>query len=93
MTGEGAAISVLLGGAIGVVANIGYVWRAMRATPGCDPLRAYRAQAAGEALKFALTVILFSLVFMNYKAVAVLPLFAGYVSTFVIFWVALLKQR
>ncbi len=93
VAGSSAAISALLGGAIGVIANFGYVWRAMRAAPGSDPLRAYRAQAAGEALKFALTVILFALVFMHYKTVAVLPLFMGYVSTFVIFWVALLKQR
>jgi ATP synthase protein I len=91
--GGGAAISMWLGGAIGVIANAGYVWRAMRMAPGNDPLKVYRAQAAGEALKFALTILLFALVFMKYREVAALPLFLGYASTFVIYWVALLKQR
>lgn len=93
VSGSTAAISILLGGAIGVIANAGYVWRAMRMAPGTDPVKLYRAQAAGEALKFALTIILLSLVFKNFKGVAALPLFLGYASTFVIFWMALLKQR
>ncbi len=40
-----------------------------------------------------LTLIGFALVFLGYKTVAVLPLFLGYASTFVIYWMALLKQR
>lgn len=88
-----AAASVLVGGSIGVVANFGYVLRAMRMTGGNDPVKAYRAQAAGEGFKFLLTLAGFALVFLGYKEVAVLPLFLGYTSTFVIFWMALLKQR
>lgn len=92
-TDANAAISVLIGGSIGVIANFGYVLRAMRMTSGTDPVKAYRAQAAGEGFKFLLTLIGFALVFMKYKEVAVLPLFLGYASTFVIFWMALLKKR
>lgn len=88
-----AAVSVLIGGSIGVIANLGYVLRAMRMTSGADPVKAYRAQAAGEGFKFALTLAGFALVFLQYKEVAVLPLFLGYTSTFVIYWMALLKQR
>ncbi len=88
-----AAVSTLIGGSIGIVANLGYVLRAMRMTTDVDPLRLYRAQSAGEGLKFALTFAGFALVFWGYKDVAALPLFLGYASTFVIFWVALLKQR
>lgn len=88
-----AAVSVLIGGSIGVFANLGYVLRAMRMTSGADPVKAYRAQAAGEGLKLALTFAGFALVFWGYKEVAVLPLFLGYASTFVIYWMALLKQR
>ena len=40
-----------------------------------------------------LTLVGFALVFLGYKDVAALPLFLGYASTFVIYWVALLKQR
>lgn len=88
-----AAVSVAVGGAVGVVANLGYVIRAMRMSVGSDPVKAYRAQAAGEGFKFLLTLAGFALVFLQYKEVAVLPLFLGYTSTFVIYWLALLKQR
>ncbi|MGV0951016.1 MAG: ATP synthase subunit I [Azonexus sp.] len=88
-----AAISTLIGGSIGIIANLGYALRAMRMTTGDDPLRQYRAQSAGEGLKFALTFAGFALVFWGYKEVSALPLFLGYASTFVIFWMALLKQR
>jgi ATP synthase protein I len=88
-----AAVSVLIGGSIGFIANLGYVLRAMRMRRGSDPVKVYRAQAAGEGLKFVLTLAGFALVFLGYKEVAVLPLFLGYASTFVIYWLALLKQR
>ena len=90
---DNAAVSILIGGSIGIVANVGYVLRAMRMSTGSDPLRQYRAQSAGEGLKFALTFAGFALVFWGYKEVSALPLFLGYASTFVIFWMALLKQR
>lgn len=88
-----AAVSVLIGGSIGFIANLGYVLRAMRMSSGSDPIKVYRAQAAGEGFKFVLTLAGFALVFLGYKEVAVLPLFLGYTSTFVIYWMALLKQR
>jgi ATP synthase protein I len=88
-----AAVSVLIGGSIGFIANLGYVLRALRLSPDADPVKAYRAQAAGEGFKFLLTLVGFALVFLGFKEVAVLPLFLGYASTFVIYWMALLKQR
>jgi len=88
-----AAVSLLIGGSIGIVANLGYVLRALRMNSGADPVKAYRAQAAGEGFKFLLTLVGFALVFLGYKGVAVLPLFLGYASTFVIYWMALLKHR
>jgi ATP synthase protein I len=88
-----AAFSVVSGGLIGLVANLGYVLRAMRMSSGVDPVKVYKAQAAGERLKFVLTLVGFALVFLQYKEVAVLALFLGYTSTFVIYWLALLKRR
>ncbi len=88
-----AAVSVAIGGAIGIIANLGYALRAMRMNVGLDPVKAYRAQTAGEGFKFLLTLIGFALVFLKFKEVAVFPLFLGYASTFVIYWMALLKQR
>ena len=66
---DNAAVSILIGGSIGIVANLGYVLRAMRMLTGNDPLRQYRAQSAGEGLKFALTFAGFALVFWGYKDV------------------------
>ena len=95
--GVNAALSAIAGGSIGVVANLLYVWRAMRLSAvdadKPDPMRAYRGQAAGEAVKFAATLGGFALVFVTYKDVAPLPLFAGYASTFVICWLALIRRR
>ena len=88
-----AAVSTLIGGSIGFIANLGYALRAMRMTTEGNPLKVYKAQAAGEGLKFALTLGGFALVFWGYKEVSALPLFLGYASTFAIFWMALLKQR
>ncbi len=88
-----AAVSVLIGGSIGIIANLGYALRALRMSSSTDPVKAYRAQSAGERFKFMLTLGGFALVFLGYKEVAVLPLFLGYASTFVIYWMALLKQR
>lgn len=93
VSSENAAVSVLIGGSIGFIANLGYVLRAMRLNVGLDPVKAYRAQTAGEGFKFLLTLAGFALVFLKFKDVAALPLFLGYGSTIVIFWVALLKQR
>ena len=93
VSGEVAAVSTLIGGSIGIIANLGYALRAMRMTTEGNPLKVYKAQAAGEGLKFALTLGGFALVFWGYKEVLALPLFLGYASTIVIFWVALLKQR
>ena len=46
-----AAVSVVVGGSIGVVANLGYVLRAMRMSSANDPVKVYQAQAAGEGFK------------------------------------------
>lgn len=95
--GTHAAFSALAGGSIGVVANLLYVWRAIRLSVdeagNTDAMRAYRGQAAGEAIKFAATLAGFSLVFIGYKDVVPIPLFAGYASTFVIYWLALARRR
>ncbi len=95
--GTNAALSALAGGSIGVVANLLYVWRAMRLSVNeagkIDPMHAYRGQAAGEAYKFAATLAGFVLVFVGYKSVAPVPLFVGYASTFVIYWLALARRR
>ena len=95
-----AAISAFLGGGIGVLSAYAYAWRALRvpqvggvAQVGFDPKRAFNAQVAGEAYKFAVTLLLFALVFKSYRQLDALLLFMAYAVTFIVYWIALLKQR
>jgi ATP synthase protein I len=90
--GVHAAVSAFLGGAIGIASGYAYARRAMGGS-GLAPKQAYRAQLAGEARKVAVTLLLFVFVFKGYAEVVVLPLFATYASTFVVYWMALLRQR
>jgi ATP synthase protein I len=90
-----AAVSAALGGGIGVISAYAYVWRALRgsAASGADPKKAFHAQVLGEGYKFAVTLLLFALVFKSYGQLAALPLFLAYAATIVVYWMALLKQR
>lgn len=85
-------MSALIGGAIGIISGMAYAWRAMR-RDAVDARRAFRAQVLGEAYKFLVTVLLFGAVFLGCPDVAVGPLFVAYALTFVVYWMALLRQR
>jgi ATP synthase protein I len=89
--GGHAGISALAGGGVGILSGAAYVWRSMRSGK-VDPRAAYRGQVLGEAYKFAVTILLFALVFVGYREVEPFPLFVTYVMTFVVYWAALLKQ-
>jgi len=91
LSGGLAAISVLAGGLIGVLANAAYVFRGLKMVSGTDPRQLFRAQIAAEAFKILVSLALFALVFAGFRGVSALPLFLGYISTFVIYWAALLK--
>lgn len=86
-----AAASLAVGGLIGFVANLAYVWQAMRAE--FDPGRVLRTQMLAEIYKVGITVMLFALVFANSKSVAAVPLFLGYGTTFVVHWLAMLRRN
>ncbi len=87
-----SALSALAGGGIGVMGSMAYAWRAMR-RDATSPKKAHQAQMLAEAYKFAVTVLLFGAVFLYYKEVVALPLFTTFALTFVVYWMALLKQR
>jgi ATP synthase protein I len=93
--GFDAAISALLGGGIAMASALAYVWRALRESrmAGPDAKRAFNAQVAGEGYKFAVTLLLFALVFKSYAQLVALPLFLTYVATVVVYWMALLRQQ
>ncbi len=90
-----AAVSAALGGGIGVISAYAYAWRALRGSGASDSdsKKAFHAQVAGEGYKFAVTLLLFALVFKGYGQLAALPLFLAYAATIVVYWMALLKRR
>ncbi|HRD92609.1 MAG TPA: ATP synthase subunit I [Accumulibacter sp.] len=93
--GVHAAVSAALGGGIAIASAAAYAWRALRptGTAATDAKRAFNAQFAGEGYKFAVTLVLFALVFKNYAQLAALPLVLAYVATIVVYWMALLRQH
>jgi ATP synthase protein I len=86
-----AGVSALLGGGIGMASSAAYAWRAMR-KGSAEPRKAFQAQVLGEGYKFAVTILLFALVFVGYRDLVAMPLFVAYVLTFVVYWAALLKH-
>ena len=91
--GKHAFWSALMGGGIALVANFAYAWLSTRRKVQEGAKKVYRAQMWAEVLKFAVTVILFTLVFSKYRQVSGLPLFIAYLSTYAVFWLALLRKE
>jgi len=87
-SGAHASFSALTGGGIGAAASLAMIF-AMFADSS-DPKRMLSRFFRGEATKLGLTVLLFALAF-KLGQFAALPLLAGYVATFVVYWIALLK--
>lgn len=95
LLGFDAAVSAALGGSIAVSSALTYAWRAWRQSEAekRDAKTVFNAQVAAEGYKFAITLLLFALVFKNYARLAALPLFLTYAATIVVYWLALLKQQ
>ncbi len=95
LVGFDAAVSALLGGGIAMASAGAYVWRAWRPSgqAGADARKAFHAQVAGEGYKFAVTLLLFAVIFKSYAQLAALPLFMAYMATVVVYWMALLRQQ
>jgi len=87
--GVAAAASAFVGGAIGFLTSLVYA-KKMLAPPGSEAKKIIRAHYSAEAYKLVFTILLFSLVFTQYKEVHALPLFATYAATLAIYWVALI---
>jgi len=87
--GVTAAVSAFAGGAIGFLTSLIYA-KKMLAPPGSEAKKIVRAHYSAEAYKLIFTVLLFSLVFTQYKEVHALSLFATYAATLAVYWVALI---
>jgi ATP synthase protein I len=95
VAGTDAAVSAALGGGIAIASALAYVWRGLRpaGTAAADAKKAFNSQVAAEGYKFAVTLLLFGLVFKSYAQLVALPLFLAYTATIVVYWMALLKQH
>lgn len=87
--GKLAAISALTGGSIGFITALVYA-KKMSTPQGAEAKKIIRAHYGAEAYKLAFTMLLFTLVFKEFKAVEALPLFIGYAGTLVVYWAALI---
>jgi len=87
--GVTAAISAFVGGAIGFLTSLIYA-KKMLAPMGSDAKKIVRAHYSAEAYKLIFTILLFSLVFTQFKEVHALSLFATYAATLTVYWVALI---
>jgi ATP synthase protein I len=92
VSGAAAALAALVGGAIGVVASLTQVVVSFRAAAVGNPAAIARGFYRGEAVKIAVTVMLF-IIALRARRFVPGALFAGYVATFVAFWVALARAR
>jgi len=85
----GSAISAFAGGAVGFLTSLVYA-KKMFAPEGSDLKTIIRSHYSAEAYKLAFTILLFSFVFTQYKEAHALPLFATYIATLAVYWVALI---
>ena len=90
--GVPAGLAALVGGGIGVAASIVQVATSFRRGAAADPPAIARGFYRGETLKIAVTVVLFIFALRG-RRMPPGPLFAGYVATFVAYWVALARGR
>jgi ATP synthase protein I len=84
-----AAASVLIGGAVGFLTSWIYA-KKMTTSQECDIKQVVQAHYKAEAYKLIFTILLFSLIFTQFKGVRVMPLFFGYGSSLAVYWLALI---
>jgi ATP synthase protein I len=86
--GRVAGISAAAGGAISFLASAALVFIGFAPRAGAAPERVARAFYLGEGVKLAVTVALFVVVFLTLK-VSFAALFATYIATLFVYWIAL----
>jgi len=88
IAGRLAAFSALVGGGISTIASLVMAALSFRRSSLANPHSAVRGFYVGEAAKLATVVVLFVMVLRTLK-VSPLAMFAAYLATFFVYWVAL----
>jgi ATP synthase protein I len=86
--GRVAGLSALAGGGISAVASAVLAFFAFRSPAGAGADQVARGFYVGEGLKLTVTVTLFVVVFLTFKA-SFAALFGTYIATLFVYWVAL----
>ena len=86
--GRTAGWSALVGGGISAVSNAVLALIGFSSPAGAQPDRIARSFYVGEAVKLAVTVALFIVVFLTMK-VSFAALFGAYIATLFVYWIAL----
>lgn len=84
------ALSALIGGGIGTVATLGMALLAFAGGARAGVQRVTRAFYLGEVFKIAVMIVLFVTV-LKWVKVAAGAMFAAYVATFFVYWIALAR--
>ena len=88
IAGRLAALSALIGGGISTLASLVMAALSFKQSSLANAYSAVRGFYVGEAAKLATVVVLFVMVLRTLK-VSPLAMFAAYVATFFVYWVAL----
>ena len=88
IAGRLAALSALIGGGISTLASLVMAALSFRRSSLANAYSAVRGFYVGEAAKLATVVVLFVMVLRTLN-VSPLAMFAAYVATFFVYWVAL----
>jgi ATP synthase protein I len=86
--GRVAGLSALVGGGISTASSAALALIGFASPAGSDPERVARAFYVGEAVKLAVTVVLFVAVLLTLK-VSFAALFGAYIATLFVYWIAL----
>jgi ATP synthase protein I len=89
LTGYGSmALSVFIGGSIGMIAGLYQALRLLQVDAGVQPEALMSGMWVSEAVKIVLTVAMFVLAIRLFK-VEMVPTLIGYAVTYIVYWVAL----
>ena len=90
--GSQSAISALLGGLVGFLPNLVFAYLFGRRDPGRSANQVVKAFYLGEAVKLALTALLFGIVF-HVPGISGLPVFIAFAAVMAVFWFSLLLSN
>ena len=86
--GSASGLSAATGGSIGIIAGLYQALRMFRVDASKDPAGFMRGVYVGEVVKIVLTASL-TIAAIRLLSVEMLPFMIGYISIYVIYWVAL----